>query len=313
MAVREKSESTASVGCGREELRPTELLQAALRNLGETPGPGELQVGRDDISFGNVRPGVVRIRLTVWNRGPRASQPTGAAIQAAPLGAFLPWQPLAEVLVPALGPGASIDVTTEVLQPPVRPIGSFANLPPRRLLTALLNPDERPAGTASQLLSRIFAGRRRLGLPPDLFALLGRANPHWAGNLNVFIGGRPVERHLAQALRIYPGRTNLAMFVVGCGRDAYRLQAQGDGAAWTELFDATGRASLLDDDGSGPILQSEWIEVDRSGLMFLAMCPPEGCQEGNVEVHVTQRSTGQTAIVEFSLDAAAAGPGCYVV
>ncbi len=47
--------------------------------------------------------------------------------------------------------------------------------------------------------------------------------------------------------------------------------------------------------------------------MLLAMCPPEGCRQGNVEVHVTQRSTGKTAIVEFSFDAAAAGPGCYVV
>jgi hypothetical protein len=31
------------------------------------------------------------------------------------------------------------------------------------------------------------------------------------------------------------------------------------------------------------------------------------------EVHVEQRSTGKEAIVEFSLDARAAGPGCFVV
>jgi hypothetical protein len=48
-------------------------------------------------------------------------------------------------------------------------------------------------------------------------------------------------------------------------------------------------------------------------LMMLMICPPSGCSRGTVEVEVEQRSTGQSAIVEFSLDPKAAGPGCYVV
>ena len=314
MEVQERAGSRASAGPGREQLRPTRLFHSMLRNLGEPPAREELVLDRNDISFSAVRPGVVRIRLTVRNRGTQVSSPTAWTIQAAPLGAFLPWQPLTAVAVPALAPGATIDVTTEVPQPPVRPIGSFANVPPSRLLTALLNPDERPPGAVARFLSWRRGGRRQTGLPPDLFALLGRANSHWAGNLNVFVGDRPVERHFAQALRIYPGRTNLAMFVVGSGRDDYRLQTQGDGAAWTTLVDATGRSSLLiDKDELGPVRQSEWIEVYGTHVMLLTMCPPEDCRQGNVEVHVTQRSTGKTAVVEFTFDAAAAGPGCYVV
>jgi hypothetical protein len=47
--------------------------------------------------------------------------------------------------------------------------------------------------------------------------------------------------------------------------------------------------------------------------MMLALCPPKDCGSGTVEVHVEQRSTGQSAVVEFSLDPNAAGPGCFVV
>jgi len=42
---------------------------------------------------------------------------------------------------------------------------------------------------------RALAGR--VSLAPDLSDLLGRSQPYWAGNINVFIGIHPVERHLA--------------------------------------------------------------------------------------------------------------------
>jgi hypothetical protein len=48
-------------------------------------------------------------------------------------------------------------------------------------------------------------------------------------------------------------------------------------------------------------------------MFLLALCPPADCTAAALEVHVTQRSTGQSAVVEFSLDPNAAGPGCYVV
>ena len=46
---------------------------------------------------------------------------------------------------------------------------------------------------------------------------------------------------------------------------------------------------------------------------MMALRPPAGCREAAVEVHVCQQSTQQTAVVEFTFDARAAGPGCYVI
>jgi hypothetical protein len=151
-------------------------------------------------------------------------------------------------------------------------------------------------------------------LPPDPFELLGQANPHWAGNINIFVNRAPVERHLAQALRIYPGRLNLAMFVVGCGADSYAFHLSGDGARWdATLYDVMSRDTLvLSVDQFDPIKESSWIAIRQQTLMMLALRPPLTCDRGSVEVHVEQRSTGKSAVVEFSLDAHASGPGCFV-
>src|SRR5262249_41138537 len=140
-------------------------------------------------------------------------------------------------------------------------------------------------------------------------------NPHFAGNLNIFVGGRAVERHLAQALRIYPGRRNLAMFVVGSGPDSYAFRLLGDGAGWdARLYDATQfRSITVEPRGQTPIVEDEWIDVDQTAFMMLTLTPPEGCCEGAIEVHVAQRSTREEAVVEFSFDPSAAGPGCFVV
>jgi len=43
------------------------------------------------------------------------------------------------------------------------------------------------------------------------------------------------------------------------------------------------------------------------------MKPPSDCEQGVIEVRVCQRSTGRHAMVEFSLDPRAVGPGCFVV
>jgi hypothetical protein len=145
--------------------------------------------------------------------------------------------------------------------------------------------------------------------------LLGRPNVHWAGNLNVFIGDKPVERHLAQALRIFPGQTNVAYFVLGQGRDAYAFELIGAGADWNaRLYDMTDRNNLvLDQRRDAPLQPKQWLEVPGMRMLLLALEPPADCRQGSVEVHVEQRSTGQTAVVEFSFDPRAAGPGCFVV
>ncbi len=290
-----------------------------------TVGPN-LHVDRGEIGFFTAAPDRVRIEVVVRNIGDRPSDPTWVRLEAAPLGAFLPWQPLAALALPALDPGGSASLEADVSFRSPAPLGGFATVPPRRLLTALgmegppARPDRPP--TLLQRLAGPF--RRSRGeasrgpgpqLPPDPLQLLSRGNPHWAGNLNVFVGHRAVERHLARALRVYPGRTNLALFCVGCGRDAYAFTTSGPGTAWNPaLFDATSASSfIVDPRRMAPLRESTWIETEGCRVMILAVSPPQNCQEGALEVHVIQRSTGKEALVEFSLDPEAAGPGCYVV
>jgi hypothetical protein len=269
-----------------------------------------LCVERTDIECGPGAPGQVAIAVTVRNLGDGPSAATQATIQAAPLGAFLPWQPLAQVQVPSLEPGESHVIRLDAARPATKPLGPPDRVPPRRLLTALGFGDRR---------------RDRAVLPADPLELLGRTNTYWAGNLNVFVGGRAVERHLAQALRVYPGRTNLAIFMVGSRPDAYAFRLKCAAPGWqTQLHDMNGRATLmLHAADATPIATDEWLSLPQKALdvpglagtsiLILALVPPEDCGAGTVEVQVTQRSTGQVAVVEFSLDPRAAGPGCYVV
>ena len=291
----------------------------------------ELRVERTDITFQDLPGDRVRIQVTVHNEGSSRSRPTVMRLESAPLGAFVPWQPLTSLSVPALEPGESRKLSTEVARPRPAPLGDFNRVPPKRLLTALDSPDQpspppgRGLGAMLNLLRRGQTARtargniiaRSASLAPDLWDLLGQGHPHWAGNINVFIGSCPVERHLAKALRVYPGRTNLAMFVVGGPRkaDAYAFELVGLHADWkAALYDATnGRTLLVDPAAEAPIQESRWVESAGGLMVMLATKPPAGCQTGKVEVHVTRRSSGTTAVVEFDLDPAAQGTGCYFV
>jgi hypothetical protein len=269
----------------------------------EPEAPALLHVRREDITFTTLPDGRVTISVRVANRGPGRSPRTVAVLQAAPLGAFVPWRPLTAVAVPALEPGESFVVETEARRPRPAVLGDASRVPPQRLLTALASDDDRPRAQTGQPV-----------LPADLMGLLGRGGAHWAGNLNIFIGGRAVERHMAQALRVYPGRVNLAMFVVGSGRDAYAFELRGPAAEWdAALFALDNGAPLTDLRAASAVPQRQWVKVARQRMMMLALQPPRGCPAGAVEVHVEQRSTGQQAVVEFSLDPAAAGPGCYTL
>ena len=153
-----------------------------------------------------------------------------------------------------------------------------------------------------------------MSLAPDLWDLLGQGQPHWAGNINVFVGNRPVERHMARALRVHPGRTNLAMFMVGDSRrpDAFAFELAGLDASWkAALFDVTNGRSLVVGAATACIDQTQWVESSGNLLVMLATRPPDHCSVGNLQVHVTRRTNQQTAIVEFDLNPAAQGPGCY--
>jgi hypothetical protein len=259
------------------------------------------QLSPEGIVFHNVGPDRVRIEVTVSNPGPGPTPALPAVVQAAPLGAFVPWRPVAVLSLPTLAPGETTTVFTEAELPNVSPLGPPDRVTPRQLLTALDFDEDRRRGRAAEL-------------PADPLMLLRQGAVHWAGNLNVFVGGKAVERHVARALRVYPERTNLAMFVVGSGHDAYRFHLEGTATDWdARLCDVTGANRVIDLTGGTPVAEQEWLEVAQQRMMLLALVPPSDCQAGSVEVHVEQRSTGQTAVVEFSLDPIADGPGCYVV
>jgi hypothetical protein len=273
---------------------------SALANAG-------LCVQRTAIQFEDVAPGLVAVRVTVANLGHQPTSPTFAVLSAAPLGAFVPWKPLTALPVPVLGPGESVTLHTEVGRPAPAALGWPEQVTPEQLLEALEGPPAAPLqpGLTQQPL-----------LPADPADLLGRSNAYWAGNLNVFVGQQAVERHMARALRIYPGRLNLAMFVVGDRRpDAYRFRLFGTGDNWgATLGDAScGTPRGLFRGGHVPIEPDRWIESAGQRLVMLALRPPRDRETGCVEVHVTQRSTARQAVVEFTFDARADGPGCYVV
>jgi hypothetical protein len=289
---------------------------------------GELQLEPADISFEDLTADRVRIRVTVHNAGARRSRPTTMRLESAPLGAFVPWQPLTVLSVPRLEPGESRELAVDVTRPHPAPLGEFGRVPPKRVLTAVNAPDQpapRRGGGFMAVLELLRRGQpaqpasgsveaREAALAPDLWDLLGRGQPHWAGNINVFIGNRAVERHVAKALRVYPGRTNIAMFVVGSAgrRDAYAFELVGLGSDWKgALYNMTNSQTLLVDSSDGAIQETHWVESAGGLMVMLATRPPAGCRTGEVEVHVTRRSCGTTALVEFNLDPAAQGPGCY--
>ena len=151
-------------------------------------------------------------------------------------------------------------------------------------------------------------------LPPDLWELLGREQPHWAGNINVFVNQRAVERHVAKALRIYSGRTNLAMFIVGGpGKaDAYTFELVGLAPDWTAaLHNLSGAKTLVVSASDVPVQEKQWVQAAGMMMVVLAVRPPMVCEEGKVQVRVTRQSCGRTAVVEFDLDPTAQGTGCY--
>lgn len=280
-----------------------------------------LSLERQDIMFHCPQPDQLVVSVALTNDSAAPTSPTVARIEAAPLGAFVPWQPLAYAFVPRVEPGHRHVVEFSIQRPPTTALGRGpGDIPPARLLTALAMGEPPRRGQRLLDVSQSDSGTLAFQtgkLPADLFEMLGHANSHWAGNLNVFVGERAVERHLARALRIHPGQVNFASFIVGSGRDAYAFELHGDGADWDAALYHTlarGLSALSQSfDETDVIGEREWVEIEQQVFLILAIRPPSDCGSGNVDVRVTQRSTGRTAVVEFSLDPQAAGPGCFVV
>jgi hypothetical protein len=274
----------------------------------------DLRVDRTEIRFWNSSPDTVTIEFTVRNLGPGRSSATEALIQAAPLGAFVAWRDLGAVAVPALEPGQEIVLQARAACDPLPAPTSppTASLPRRieraRLRTARDLFDRRRLEAASDPVS--------LGtLPADPLRAVMSGSVHWAGNLNIFVGRTPTERHMAAALAVHPGRVNAAMFIVGTGPDAYRFHLEGEAAAWDAKLLSGFMPSRVRPDkvNEGLIQFDEWFPVPGHSPMMLWFKPPEDCGEGKLDVHVEQQSTGKEAIVEFGFDPRAKGPGCYTL
>jgi hypothetical protein len=277
----------------------------------------QLYISPAGFSFHNTAYNRVAIEVTVHNPSAERSLPTTMVVQAAPLGAFVPWSHLTSVVVPEIEPYGQVQVETRATTPQSTLLGNLEEVTPQQLLNALDRPQAAPVELFDGLWSNWpldLSIIDPMNLPEDPLALLGRANPHWAGNINVFIGNCAVECHRAKALRIYPGRTNLAVFLVGSGRDAYAFRLTGVEPAWNvKLYSMTTTKSVLNLE-SGPLISPlKWIDGRKVRLVRLSISPPKECRKGKVEVHVTQKSTSQRAVIEFSLDPHAAGPGCFTI
>lgn len=266
----------------------------------------DLVVARSDIEFCDATSECVRIQIKVRNSSDRPSPPRLMSISSAPLGAFLPWRPLVSLTIPSLRPGAKTLVETAATRIRPLPLGRIERIPPGRLVAAFAQHDD--ADGRSGFKKRVAS---------SIFDLLDPCRAHWVGNINVFVNYRGTERHLAGGLRVQPGRLNSAIFIVGDSRlsDEYSFRVLGDGIAWeSRLFAMPLFARSLFSTCEGiAIEEARWIPASRVRFVNLQFRPPANSRLGKIDVEVTQRSTGRRAVVEFSLDAAAEGPGCFVV
>src|SRR5262245_34633528 len=136
----------------------------------------ELRVQPDDIVFHNVAPGRVQLSVTVENIGDLPSQATAISIQAAPLGAFVPWKDVTTLGVPSIAPHDRLTVTTELSAPlPTKTLGDFARVPPGKLLTAIAAGDNGDrhvptslGTTVAQMFARLLGASQRVEGEPQL-------------------------------------------------------------------------------------------------------------------------------------------------
>jgi len=141
--------------------------------LSASSGPvvhAALTLERKDIVFHNPNPEEVEISITLSHVADRPSAPAMVRMQAAPLGAFVPWQPLGDVLVPMLEPRRRHILRFRLQRPRPTVLGDPSQLPIARLLNALARAEPQRAPGA-QLLLRFGGGSigfQTGALPADL-------------------------------------------------------------------------------------------------------------------------------------------------
>ena len=297
-----------------------------VRREARLPAPNLPTLQRNDIKFWNLDAGRIHIGITLHNPSDQPTEATQMSIATAPFGAFVPWRPLASLLVPALAPGESREVATVAQYIRLPSLGQPSQVTPDALKTAVATAEHGGRSRPSllefirarlQLDRSLTPDRRRKSvfLARDPLHALDHGSVYWAGNLNVFIGRQGVERHRAAALRVYRECENRAVFFVGEGYDAYSFRIAGDVAAWEpELINLSSCSHLaVAREDADLIHEGEWCVTHDQLVVGLTMWPPAGCRDGSLVVDVTQHSTGKTVQVEFDLSPQAQGAGCYTV
>lgn len=297
-----------------------------VRRDARLPGPKLPTLQRTDIKFWNLDAGRIRVGITLHNPSDQPTEATQICIATAPLGAFVPWRPLASLQIPVLAPGESREVATvaEYIRP--QSLGQPSQVTPDALKTAVATAEH--GGQSRQSLLEFIRARllSDRSLPPvrgvesvflarDPLHALEYGSVYWAGNLNVFIGRQSVERHRAAALRVYRECENRAVFFVGEGYDAYSFRIAGDVEDWEpELINLSSCPHLaVAREDADLIHEGEWCVTHDQLVVGLTMWPPATCRDGALVVDVTQHSTGKTVQVEFDLSPRAQGAGCYTV
>jgi hypothetical protein len=227
------------------------------------------------------------------------------ALYTAPLGAFLPWRHLETLTIPSLQPGARMIAETEALKPRTSPLGRIDRIRPRRVGTALAKHEARERRARSKRLA------------PSVTDFTRPRSDNWLGNIEVFLNNNRVERHCGRGLQVQPGMLNWTVFMVGWGvrSEAYSFRIHGDGKAWkTRLFAVPLSArSMIGTSGGTAIREGRWMDASAVRFVRLQFRPPERSRRGTIDVEVAQRSSGLKAVIEYSLDAEATGPGCAVM
>jgi hypothetical protein len=255
-------------------LSAIEILRQKLDLMGlGMPGTARVFLERQDIVFFSPAPGRLCLELTLRNRDREASRPTIARVSAAPLGAFVPWEPLLNLNVPAIPAGGRLTLRA-ITAPPFR-----ARRP---------SPVRVPAFALHALRATGLVDRQEREV-------------HWAGNVDVFVHGRAVERHMAMSLHLSPGGVNVADFVVGDRDDDYSFDVTGDVTGWNVGLQALHPAwgSLR----KKKIPLGSWVRFHSQQMLWLVAKPPRQSTGGRVSVHIRQRSTERDAVVEFGFAA----------
>jgi len=151
----------------------------------------------------------------------------------------------------------------------------------------------------------------------------GRGNRHWAGNINVHLGGKAVERHQANGLRIYPGLENWALFNLGSRKgEKYICTFEGEGVAWEpmvfHLENAGDECAAARELGRGRECLGQGIGFGGSFVtprafawMAAVVTPPADRRWGGLGIGIHELSSDRSTKVEFELQANAPGRGLY--